>query len=86
MYYLRVFTAVTVKNAFFWNVMSRISRYNQRFGSTYSFHHQGNRSRLAGNVSNNYQLTRATLRDTPEDGVLYSHRHENLKSSVIYLF
>jgi hypothetical protein len=25
-------------------------------------------------------LTRATLRNIPEDGILHSHRHENLKS------
>jgi hypothetical protein len=27
-------------------------------------------------------LTRATLRNIPEDGLLHSHRHENLKSYI----
>jgi hypothetical protein len=27
-------------------------------------------------------LTRATLRNIPEDGILQSHRHENLKSYI----
>jgi hypothetical protein len=30
-------------------------------------------------------LTRATLRNIPEDGILHSHRRENLKSYVINL-
>jgi hypothetical protein len=27
-------------------------------------------------------LTRTTRRNTPEDGILHSHRHENLKSYI----
>jgi hypothetical protein len=29
-------------------------------------------------------LTRVTLRNIPEDGILHSHRRENLKSHTIY--
>jgi hypothetical protein len=30
-------------------------------------------------------LTRATRRNIPEDGILHSHRHENLKSYRVLL-
>jgi hypothetical protein len=29
-------------------------------------------------------LTRATRRNSPEDGILHSHRRENLKSYILY--
>jgi hypothetical protein len=31
-------------------------------------------------------LTRSTLRDIPEDAILHSHRHENLKSYIALCF
>jgi hypothetical protein len=31
-------------------------------------------------------LTRATRRNIPEDAILHSHRHENLKSFLMYVF
>jgi hypothetical protein len=31
-------------------------------------------------------LTRAMWHDIPEDGILHSHRRENLKSYVSYIF
>jgi hypothetical protein len=31
-------------------------------------------------------LTRATWQNIPKDGILHSHRHENLKSDIVLLF
>jgi hypothetical protein len=31
-------------------------------------------------------LTRATRRNIPEDAILHSHRHENLKSYIVKIF
>jgi hypothetical protein len=41
------FTAVTMKNAVFWNVMPCGSCKNRRFGGTYHLNHQGNKNRRA---------------------------------------
>jgi hypothetical protein len=38
---MEVFTAVTMKNAVFWDVTPFRSCVNQRFGGTYRFHIQG---------------------------------------------
>jgi hypothetical protein len=39
--------------------------------------------KLWTNSSGSWQdLTRATLRNIPEDGILHSHRRENLKSYI----
>jgi hypothetical protein len=56
----------------------------------YSIYHQGgNNQRIADLVtlmmeavrsSEGWSLTRATQRNIPEDGILHSHRRENLKS------
>jgi hypothetical protein len=53
-YFLRfdVFTALTVKNAVFWNVAPRDSGKNRRFGGIYRLCHQDDKSRLAGNSVN----------------------------------
>jgi hypothetical protein len=32
------------------------------------------------------ELTRATRRNIPEDTILHSHRRENLKSYILYIF
>jgi hypothetical protein len=40
-----VFTAVTMKNAVFWNVASCSSCMNRRFGGTYRLHLQGRKIR-----------------------------------------
>jgi hypothetical protein len=39
-----VFTAVTTKNAIFWDVTPGGSDKNRRFGGTYSLHHQGDKN------------------------------------------
>jgi hypothetical protein len=43
-----VFTAVTMKNAVFWDVAPSRSYVNQRFGGMYRFHLQGRKTRKAG--------------------------------------
>jgi hypothetical protein len=42
-----IFTAVTMKDADFWEVTSRGSYKNQNFGGTYRFHYQGGRNQRA---------------------------------------
>jgi hypothetical protein len=44
-----VFTAVTMKNALFWEVKARGSHKNRRFGGTYRLHHQGEKNRRTRN-------------------------------------
>jgi hypothetical protein len=39
-----VFTAVTLKNAVFWDAAPCGSCKNRRFGGTYRFHHQDNKN------------------------------------------
>jgi hypothetical protein len=59
-----------MKNAVFWDVTPCGSYKNRRFEGTYRLRHQGE----------NNQRARATRRHIPEDVILYSHSHENLKS------
>jgi hypothetical protein len=49
-YYVRseVFTAVTVKNAVFWDVAPGGSSYNQSFGSTCHAHLRGGKNTRTG--------------------------------------
>jgi hypothetical protein len=44
-----VFTAVTMKNAVFWDVMPYGCYKNRRFGGTYRLYNQGDKNRLASN-------------------------------------
>jgi hypothetical protein len=48
-----VFTAVTMKNAVFWDVTSCGSCKNRRFEGTYRLHYQCEKKQRARNVSNN---------------------------------
>jgi hypothetical protein len=51
------FTAVTMKNTVFWDLMPCGSCKNRRFGGTYGLHHQGDKNRLArNNVSSALRL------------------------------
>jgi hypothetical protein len=62
MFHLRfeVFTAVTMSNAIFWEVVPCGYCKNQHFGGTYRLHHQGDKNRRTrNNVSSNYQPTDA---------------------------
>jgi hypothetical protein len=52
-----VFTAVTMKNALFWDVKPCGSCRNRRFGGTYRLHHQDEKNRRARNVSGNQLAT-----------------------------
>jgi hypothetical protein len=79
-----VFTAVTMKNAVFWDVAPCISCVNRRFGGTYRFRLQVRKIRERGtNVSRWLQMmmeaicssetavhTTSTRRNIPEDGIL----------------
>jgi hypothetical protein len=47
--------ASETKNAIFWDVTPCGSCKNRRFGGTQRLHHQGDKNRLARNVSSNYQ-------------------------------
>jgi hypothetical protein len=92
-----VFTAVTMKNAAFWDVTPCGFCKKQRFGGTYHHHHHhhlhhqgGKNQRARNNVSSNYQcssetsvVTRAAWRHIPEDSVLPSRHRENLKSYTV---
>jgi hypothetical protein len=49
-----IFTAVTMKNGVFWDVMPCGSCKNRRFGGTYRLHHRSeNNQRARNNVSSN---------------------------------
>jgi hypothetical protein len=67
------------KNGVFWDATPCGSCKNRRFGGTWRLLHQGDKN-----------LTRATLRNIPEDTILHSHRRENLKSytdfCILYAF
>jgi hypothetical protein len=57
-----VFTAVTIKNAIFWDVAPCTSCVNQRFGGTYRLHLQGRRIRERGTRVSRWLLQSKTLR------------------------
>jgi hypothetical protein len=78
-----------MKNAVFWDVAACRSCMNRRFAGTYRLHLQGRKIRERGtSVSRWLQPrspscktsvhTRSTRRHIPEDGILHSHRRENL--------
>jgi hypothetical protein len=70
-----------LKNAVFWDVTPcRSCEFNRRFGGTYRLHLQGRKIRERGtSVSMWLQPP-----PTPEDGILHSHRRENLKSYTVF--
>jgi hypothetical protein len=62
-----VFTAVTIKNAIFWDVTLCGSCENQHFGGMCCLHQQDERNQWAGNnVSSNLQLKHTLQRDGDE--------------------
>jgi hypothetical protein len=72
-----------LKNTVFWDVALCSSCVNRRFGDKYRLHLQGRKIRQRGtSVSRLLQTaaTRSTRRYIPEDGILHSHRCENLVS------
>jgi hypothetical protein len=46
-----VFTAMTTKNAVFWNITACCSCKDRRFGRTYRLHHQEEKNQRARNVN-----------------------------------
>jgi hypothetical protein len=87
-----------MKNAVFWDVTTCRYCVNRCFGGTYRPHFQGREIRERGtNVSRWLQTvnrrssetslhTRSARRHIPEDGILHSHRRENLKSYMEIMF
>jgi hypothetical protein len=72
---------VIMKNAVFWDVGPCKSCVSRRFGGTY---HPIWKWRRYGSPKR--RLTRFTRRHVPEDGILHSHRRENLKSCIMFLY
>jgi hypothetical protein len=80
-------TVVDLKNAVFWDVALCRSCVNRRFRGTYRLHVQGRKIREPGASVSRWLQTelpvahrRSTRPRIPEDGILHSHRRENLKS------
>jgi hypothetical protein len=64
-----VFTAVTMKNAIFWDMAPCSSCVNRRFGGTYRLHLQGRKIRERG--------TRVSRWLQSEQRVEYTHLYKN---------
>jgi hypothetical protein len=88
-----------LKNAVFWDVAPCSFCVNRRFWGTYCLHFQGRKIRERGTSVSSWLQTelqaicssetsvhgRTTRRHILENGILHSHRRENLKS-YIYIF
>jgi hypothetical protein len=75
---LKLFTAVAIKNAVFWDVTLCDFCKNIRFGGTYRLHHQGDKNRQArNNVRKNYQ---------PNHAAMFPSQYLRLKFSTNFLF
>jgi hypothetical protein len=85
-----------LQNAVFWDVAPCRSCVNRRFGGPYRLHLQGRKIRVQGTsvsrwlqkmettrTSETSVHTRSTRRHIPEDGILHSHRRENLKFYIL---
>jgi hypothetical protein len=72
-----VFTAMTVKNAAFWDIKPQFVATSPIFFTL-----------LMEAISFSYTsvLTRATRRHVTDDGILHSHRHENVRSYILASF
>jgi hypothetical protein len=83
-----------MKNAVFWDVTPCGSCKNRRFGGIYRLHHQGDTNSQilvalmmeAIASPETSVLTRVTRRNITEDGILHSHRFENLRSYEQQIF
>jgi hypothetical protein len=69
----------------FWDLAPCRSCVNRRFGGTYRLYLQGRKIRERGTSVSGLIHTRSTRRQIPEDGILNSHRRENLRTHLITL-
>jgi hypothetical protein len=93
-FYNETRTSPSVKNTVFWDVAPCGHFVNRRFGGTYRLHLQGRCHRSWMAFTRKMEAIRSsetsvdkipTVRHIPEDGLLHSHRRENLKFHIVRL-
>jgi hypothetical protein len=74
-----------MNNAVFWEVITHGSCNNRRFGESYRFHHQGEKTQRArNNVSSNYQLKHSAIRSS-EMSVLKEHQGVTSQNTAFFI-
>jgi hypothetical protein len=84
----QLWPVLVMKNAVFWDVAPYTSCVNRCFKGMHGLHLQGRKNPRARiqleQVAAATVHTRSTRRHIPEDGILHSHRRENLKSYLVF--